>query len=98
MIKKALQAALLAILPFSQGMAANSPDNTTPIRLLVGFSPGGAIDTVARAVATRLSIALNQQVVVKNKPSAAQRIALRRARLFVRSPVAGARVFRRFQT
>jgi tripartite-type tricarboxylate transporter receptor subunit TctC len=41
-----------------------------PIRILVGFSAGGANDLVARAVAARLGPRLGQQVVVDNRPGA----------------------------
>ena len=46
-----------------------------PIRLLVGFAPGGANDLVARAVATRLSPRIGQQVVVENRAGAGGNIA-----------------------
>ena len=46
-----------------------------PIRLIVGFAPGGANDLVARAVATRVSPRLGQQVVVENRAGAGGNIA-----------------------
>lgn len=46
-----------------------------PIRLLVGFAPGGANDLVARAVATRLGPRLGQQVIVENRAGASGNIA-----------------------
>lgn len=41
-----------------------------PIRLVVGFGPGGLGDTVARAVAVKMSESMGQQVVVINQPGA----------------------------
>ncbi|HZP86803.1 MAG TPA: tripartite tricarboxylate transporter substrate binding protein [Burkholderiales bacterium] len=41
-----------------------------PVRVIVPFSPGGAVDGPMRIIAQELSKRLNQQVVVENKPGA----------------------------
>jgi tripartite-type tricarboxylate transporter receptor subunit TctC len=46
-----------------------------PIRMLVGFAPGGGTDTAARAIGSKLSERLGQQVVIDNRPGAAGNIA-----------------------
>lgn len=46
------------------------------IRILVGFPPGGSVDVVARLLAERMKVALDQNVIVDNKPGAAGRVAL----------------------
>lgn len=57
------------------GALAQADFPNKPIRLLVGFSPGGGTDTVARIVAKGLGEVLGQQVVVDNRAGANQIIA-----------------------
>jgi tripartite-type tricarboxylate transporter receptor subunit TctC len=61
-------------LPLSNAQAQASD---RPLRILVGFPPGGSADTIARLLAERLPTQLGgQAVVVDNKPGAAGRIAI----------------------
>jgi tripartite-type tricarboxylate transporter receptor subunit TctC len=46
-----------------------------PIRLIVGFPPGGGTDVVARVVGQKVSDALGQQMVIENRPGATGTIA-----------------------
>lgn len=41
-----------------------------PIRLIIGFAPGGSTDLVARVVAQKMSESWGQQVIVDNRPGA----------------------------
>ena len=46
-----------------------------PIKLMVGASPGGTTDTMARAIATPLSTTLGRPVIVENRPGAGGNLA-----------------------
>ena len=46
-----------------------------PIRLVVGFPPGGGADALARVVAQKLSVLWNQPVVIENKAGASSTLA-----------------------
>src|ERR1044072_5339764 len=46
-----------------------------PVRMLVGFAPGGGTDVVARILAPRLTEIWNQQVVIDNRAGATGTIA-----------------------
>ena len=59
--------------------AAQADYPNKPVRMLIGFPPGQATDTLGRAVAQKLSQQLGQQFVVENKPGAAGIIATQAA-------------------
>jgi len=56
------------------GVQAQSYPNK-PIKLVVGFTPGGAADYVARNLSVPLGQALGQSIIVENKPGAGSSIA-----------------------
>jgi tripartite-type tricarboxylate transporter receptor subunit TctC len=53
--------------------AADFP--TKPVRLVIGFAPGGGTDVTARALSTKLSGPFGQQVIVDNRPGHSGTIA-----------------------
>ncbi len=62
-----ISAALLSLC----GLACHAQNYPAkPVRLLIGFSPGGGADIVARSLTPRMTEALGQQVVVENRPGA----------------------------
>jgi tripartite-type tricarboxylate transporter receptor subunit TctC len=74
MSKRKVLGALWAALLLGGGLGAQAQE-TTPIKLLVGFPPGGSTDTVARVLADKMSVVLKQPIIVDNKPGAGGRLA-----------------------
>jgi len=65
--------ALVAALAATPGIAQDYPSK--PLRLVVGFPPGGNVDVVGRIVAQKMSEGLSQQVVPENRTGAGSIIA-----------------------
>ena len=70
---KTLFAATLAFAAIAASAQEAYPSK--PITLLVGFSPGGGTDLIARVIAPKLSELLKQPVVVENRAGASGTIA-----------------------
>jgi tripartite-type tricarboxylate transporter receptor subunit TctC len=60
--------ALFAALGLAFAAAASAQDR--PVRILVGFAPGGTSDVIARLIVDRMRTSLGTPVVVENKPGA----------------------------
>lgn len=66
----------LAILPVLAGTAVAQEDYPNkPVTMVVGFSPGGGMDTLGRLVAEPAGQVLGQQIAVENRPGAGGTIA-----------------------
>jgi len=68
--------------------ASNYPNK--PVRMIVGYAPGGGTDIMGRFIAQELTRSLGQQVIVENRAGAAQNVA---AEYVARGPTDGYTLF-----
>lgn len=66
------------LLPLTSAWAEAWPSK--PINVLVGFSPGGGVDQMARQLATSLGKVLKQPLIIQNKPGAGGGVAAMNAK------------------
>src|SRR5687768_5749591 len=76
-VMKQLARAAVAVLAIASATGAWAQEFPAkgPIRLIVGFSPGGGTDAIARAVNTRMGKVLKQTVIVENRAGAGGTVA-----------------------
>jgi tripartite-type tricarboxylate transporter receptor subunit TctC len=64
-----------AILPVVSRIARADTYPSRPVRIIIGYPPGGVTDIVARLIGPSLSERLGQQFVIENRPGASSNIA-----------------------
>src|SRR5258708_38038833 len=89
--KRASQIVLVATALLLSGLAYAQGDELRdypgrPLRIVVGFTPGGGPDITARHIAQRLGESFKQPVIVENRPGAGGTVA---AGIVARSPADG---------
>jgi tripartite-type tricarboxylate transporter receptor subunit TctC len=74
MASRAASAIFAGLLCAVSAQAQTQDYPNRPIKIIVPFSPGGAVDGPTRAIAQELSRQMKQQVIVENKPGAGSTI------------------------
>jgi len=86
----ALLVAASVAVPAAYAQAPATKYPVKPIRMIVGYAPGGGSDVMGRLIGQQITEALGQQVVVENRPGAAQNVA---AEYVARQPADGYTIF-----
>ena len=73
--RRSLQAIGALALAGIGAASAQEPWPSKRITLVVGYPPGGGSDTMARLVASKMSVLLGQPIVIDNRPGAAGQVA-----------------------
>ncbi|MBS1218329.1 MAG: hypothetical protein H6R21_1462, partial [Proteobacteria bacterium] len=89
-MNKLIAGALGVILGCSGAAFAQDKYPSKPIRMIVGYAPGGGSDIMGRLMAPQITAALGQQVIVENRAGQAQNIA---AEYIIRQPADGYTIF-----
>ena len=74
-LRGALQRLLIAIATCMVCTAAHAQYPVKPVKILVGFAPGGGIDIISRALGEKLQAGWGQPVIIENRPGASGLIA-----------------------
>ncbi len=72
--RRVLLAGLMVAVPL---LASAQPYPTKPVKIVVGYAAGGAVDIVARTVGQSLAATMGQPFIVDNKPGAGTNIAVK---------------------
>ena len=81
---KTILASAVALVALNSAAQAEYPDK--PIKILVGYAPGGAADKLIRPISDRLTKILKQPVIIDYKPGAGASLA---ADLTAKAPADG---------
>src|SRR6188768_1342671 len=76
----------IAVLLSSLALCVSAAWPEKPIKVLIGYTPGGSTDVVARLIAPKLGEKLGQPIIIENKPGGAGDFA---AELMLQSPADG---------
>jgi tripartite-type tricarboxylate transporter receptor subunit TctC len=74
-MNRGLRLVIIVLVGLIAWPAVSQPYPSRPIRLYVGFPPGGAADLVARVIGQGLSDRLGQTIVIENRPGSGANIA-----------------------